>query len=411
MSIEGWLLLLSIILCVISFMKFIINKENKERGKALDWRFILIVLLFLLIFSVIGFDVLSRNKYSLNTIRNITTFLTLVIAVVSFITTVGLTNKNSQTNRENKNSDFLMSLMKNNYDLLNSKNNSIDKLIEKLNDQFSNNVYLIDKSRVLFKKHMDSLHPTVLKEKISDLEKMVDDSGKKDKLTRDLKHIQALNDNDNDEAISRLFISYYLNKPQHEKNFQKLLSGSQNNKSFSSDFINLLQKENGLFVVVDKFMKSHESEIMKELSYDDVCLICNKIFDDAYQDVGHFFRNSYRIVKLINEFYKNDQSNKSIYQGILRAQYGENVILAIYYNSVFTPKGLGYARELLGSDFFGSHEDLQLDDPIHFRKDSLFFSTRNLRLMKKMFISNRNLKNYNDLEELKKDMKTAFENS
>ena len=113
--------------------------------------------------------------------------------------------------------------------------------------------------------------------------------------------------------------------------------------------------------------------------------MCNKVFDDQYAEVGHFFRNSYRIVKLINVYYKDDLELRKNYLGILRSQYSENVILAIYYNCVFTDKGLGYANQLLGTDFFGDKKDLAYDNPIHFRTEKLIFNEKDLKTIKKLF--------------------------
>ncbi|TKJ02537.1 hypothetical protein FC695_16330, partial [Bacillus cereus] len=98
MSIENWLLLLSIIFCIVAFSVIFINKQKQEIA---GWRFMLMVLFAFLILSVLGFDVLARNNYSFDTIRNITTFLSVVIAVVSLVTTVYFTNRTSKTNREN----------------------------------------------------------------------------------------------------------------------------------------------------------------------------------------------------------------------------------------------------------------------------------------------------------------------
>ena len=401
-----WLLfLLSIILLISSFFKFFITKENKTN---IDWRFILIILLCFSILGVIVLDILKRFEYSFESIRIVTTFLTLIMAAVSFITTVYFTNRTAKTNKENKNSDFLMTLMKNHYELLNSQHKHIDELLKKLEDQFIGNLYYIDKSIEEFKLWIS--HSNGLTEKVAALDKIIKSNDYKQNVINDFNKLKKITTKDNHESITRLFISYYLEKDTYKNKFKEL-SQSHTNKAFSQEFVNLLKTENNFFDLLNEFIDQKEDNIFNSLNYDSICSTCNKLFNEAYKDVGHFFRNSYRVMKLINEFYKKDPIAKNTYQGILRSQYGENIILAIYYNSVFTNNGLGYARELLGSDFFGNENDLKLDEPNHFRKEKLLFSEQDLKLIKKLFLSNALQKDYQDLNNLKKDIKTAFETS
>lgn len=405
MKIDVVIFILSIAIYIFSFITFV-KKENK---KEITWRYILIILLFLLLGSVLMFDVLSRMKFSFDVVRNITTFLSLVIALVSFVTSVHFTNKTAKINKENKNSDFVMSLMKNHYDLMNSKSGAIDKLMDDLKNQFEGNMYIIDRSVDEFRTHLSYQKPSI-KEKLGAIETAIESSDKKKLLSSEYEKFKKIINVDNPhDAITRLFITYYLDVPEHKSLFDKI-STSTSNKKFNSEFIQLLKMDNGFFELLDSFMADKKTVIMKDLKYDDIFTICNKLFDDVYKDVGHFFRNSYRVFKLINEFYKEDVVNKNNYQGILRSQYSENVILAIYYNSVFTTKGLGYARELISSDFFGSTEDLLLDDPLHFRKDNLFFLDKDLKVMKSIFVSqSNNTLTIESLEDLKKKMKNTFD--
>ncbi|TKJ03353.1 hypothetical protein FC695_14280, partial [Bacillus cereus] len=198
-----------------------------------------------------------------------------------------------------------MSLMKNHYELLNSKHEHIDKLIVQLEDQFIGKAYIIDKSVEKFKCHLIIHSNEGLNLKISTLQANIDSiKGNKDNLNNDLKKLRKIIDDDNDEAIIRLFISYYLNKDEYKDTFLKL-SKTYINKSFSKEFIDLLKIDDGFFKMLDKFL-SHNKDIMDELDYDSICSICSNIFDDAYKDVGHFFRNSYRVLKEINKLYKAD---------------------------------------------------------------------------------------------------------
>ncbi|MEM5664342.1 putative phage abortive infection protein [Bacillus toyonensis] len=61
--------------------------------------------------------------------------------------------------------------------------------------------------------------------------------------------------------------------------------------------------------------------------------------------IGHYYRNLYRIVKLIqnnvfdSESHERDNEEKRKYRGILRAQLSSFELLMIFYNISYSEKG------------------------------------------------------------------------
>lgn len=106
-----------------------------------------------------------------------------------------------------------------------------------------------------------------------------------------------------------------------------------------------------------------------------------KAFEKLYKDnenlIGHYFRNLYRIMKLIqtNRFADNENDNeeeKRKYRGILRAQLSSNELLMIFYNVVYSEKGKKFKDILYNLNFF--------DD--HLRKEDFIWKNDNEELLK-----------------------------
>lgn len=123
-----------------------------------------------------------------------------------------------------------------------------------------------------------------------------------------------------------------------------------------------------------------------ELNEDEITLICNKVFDCFYKDVGHFCRLFHRIIKFVNDNVKNSNL-KSNYFGMLRAILSEDELLVIFYNSFYSAKGKGLSKQLVNkTKFFGDENDLPNDtnsELQHFSKDSLVFFEVDLKNMKR----------------------------
>ncbi|HFO1406882.1 putative phage abortive infection protein [Bacillus paranthracis] len=77
--------------------------------------------------------------------------------------------------------------------------------------------------------------------------------------------------------------------------------------------------------------------------------------------IGHYYRNLYRIVKLIqnnvfdSESHERDNEEKRKYRGILRAQLSSFELLMIFYNISYSEKGKKFKELVAGVNFFDDH--------------------------------------------------------
>ncbi|WP_197214720.1 putative phage abortive infection protein [Cytobacillus firmus] len=119
------------------------------------------------------------------------------------------------------------------------------------------------------------------------------------------------------------------------------------------EFLNNLSFNNE---IIDKFNENFTEDPHIELKI--------KAYELVYKEysphVGHYFRNLYRIVRLIEDesFSKDENVNiteKSKYRGILRAQLSSMELLMIFYNVVYSSKGRGFKLLLKKKNFFDDH--------------------------------------------------------
>ncbi len=333
--------------------------------------------LFLILIMYI-LDLLIDKGTDKDVIRTTVTSITMIIAILSYLTTFWFSSKNAGITRENQNSNFVMTLIANNYKILESKQDKIDELVSYLQKQFLRNGYHFDALVSELIKHIKAT--PVFTSLIDDICSKIDNSEHKRQLRR------LISDFDS-EMAARLLMTFLSQKDRY-MDFYKKLDASEKKKNFAGNTVELMRGKEGLFYQIDNFMNSYyEETVSLKFDYDVISNICNNAFDNHYQDIGHFFRNSYRVVKFINEQYKIDEESRKKFLGILRSQYSENTLLGIYYNSAFTDKGMGYGKELIGLDFFGTQKDLEGHQPIHFRPSNLIQSRSDIDLMLKVFCS------------------------
>ncbi|WP_176544114.1 putative phage abortive infection protein [Bacillus thuringiensis] len=111
----------------------------------------------------------------------------------------------------------------------------------------------------------------------------------------------------------------------------------------------------------------HEYIAEFKMNYADDTLI--EIKQDSYEKlykrhekiIGHYYRNLYRIVKLIqnttfnNESQERDNEEKRKYRGILRAQLSSFELLMLFYNISYSEKGKKFKELIAGVNFFDDH--------------------------------------------------------
>lgn len=110
-------------------------------------------------------------------------------------------------------------------------------------------------------------------------------------------------------------------------------------------------------VYMDKFLNEFQENTLKELKY----ITYDKVYKDNESNIGHYFRNLYRIVKLIQETEfdsvtpNNNQKIRKNYLGILRAQLSSFELLMIFYNMAYSEKGEKFRELIKGTNFFDDH--------------------------------------------------------
>jgi hypothetical protein len=83
----------------------------------------------------------------------------------------------------------------------------------------------------------------------------------------------------------------------------------------------------------------------------------NYYFSRAHEELGHYFRNLYQIVKYVHY---SSMGDKKFYTNILRAQLSSNALFLLYYNGI---SSLGYAKflPLLAEYAFFEHLPLKYE--------------------------------------------------
>lgn len=86
--------------------------------------------------------------------------------------------------------------------------------------------------------------------------------------------------------------------------------------------------------------------------------VVESVIDEFRIELGAYFRIFHRIVKYINANV-NDEIERQEYIGFLRANINETEILILFYNAIFTERGLGLHRELSRTSFFGKPSEFE----------------------------------------------------
>lgn len=373
------------ILSVIT-MLILIFKLNKKNPEILSgWKFILSLTLFLIfvvssVYFIFATFIDKKIEY-----KPLITILTVVVALISFLTSVYISNKNTDNTLENQKTIFIMNLIKNNYDLLKERENKIDTLIESLTLSYTKKTFFFGELESKFQAFLKSNSVFITQ---------IDIIGAKDLSANDIRTLidfRKVFEDDKIDFSSKILLAHLEQNLSIGNYFYSSLDESIKKKRASNQY-NFLVEHFKIDEFINTFCQQEETrnifdKSISNLTFEAIKPGMEQVFDDNYKELGHFFRNSYRIVKYINQNSKNDLDFKKTYLGLLRSYYSENVLLAIYYNSVFTRKGLGYAKELVRSDFFGDKDDLYDDNPNHIRKDKLYFGDKDLRTIEKIFTS------------------------
>lgn len=329
--------------------------------------------------------------------------LGITVFVCATNTVISFQNNNSNTIRDRDN--LIMSVINQNFNLFHDKYSKIEELSNNVKKNCSTKEYL---KIYLFKLNLEKTEHFNDPEKKQLRVSLGTQPLKTNSFQKNLKDFVLDNKKTNLDPIIFTFLKNYdrnvYDNIPIEDNIKKTIENA--GKDQNDAIIKLISECPAIFSKLDNIYKT-TSEI-HEFKYNDVFRIINSIFEKSYTETGHFFRHTHRIIKMINEI-KNDKVKKN-FLGILRAQYSENIILAIYFNSVFTEKGIGLGFQLINSDFFVDKNDIDSDNlNIHANFKNLYFKDKHKQIIKSFFVK-RDQNNINKLElkEFKNSLEKTF---
>ncbi|HDR4901628.1 TPA: putative phage abortive infection protein [Bacillus cereus] len=129
-------------------------------------------------------------------------------------------------------------------------------------------------------------------------------------------------------------------------------------KSINHEYITEFEKEKSInHEYITEFKMNYSDNPLIELRHEAYETLYKK-YENA---IGHYYRNLYRIVKLIqnNTFDSKsqelDNEEKRQYRGILRAQLSSFELLMLFYNISYSKKGENFKKLIAGINFFDDH--------------------------------------------------------
>lgn len=385
-----WIYLV-IIVCFVFCVaaSYLLKKKYEHHSIVMNWVTFLLSLSIVALLTVVLF---SDNTDSVQ-FRGVVMVITAIIAAASLFTTIFFTNKTAKFNLSSHRTNLLVTLIKNNYSIVENlqKNEKSDtnvtSLLGRINTTFNKNEMQLEKATEAFYSDISRISPALLAEGVQSLE--TDFTCRNEKDVKVLSNVFQKKD-----AAQKLLITYYK---QSQVAFFDGLPEKTKVKDIKESVYTTF-KTTDVFQDIVSLINENSYYLNNSYSYDEVFDKMNVIYNDSYVVFGHFFRNTHRVVKLINEFYQDSPKEQKQFLGILRSQFSEDILLILYYNCVYTKKGLGLGRQLIKSDFFGDFSDLESGN-YHFREEKLVFGKIDKAILQRIFVSNQNKLNSSELED------------
>lgn len=397
--------LIGSMLSSITSVIFIRKEQKSEKFK--HWPYVLSLSFVSLIFGVLlGFAFVSTNIESFNFGETTIGFtvVTALIAAGSLFVAISTLYKNSRFNKDTHDIQFAMKLIENNHSMFKEERQALNSIMTELTEFYKKDLDILEQNILniasYYKNNKHSIDESLIKQERIIRSKKIDSvftEKKKNGILTDLKNFQKFS-NDSIEKLVITNMKYhrsdvYSNLPELKQNkINIFLNNSNNNIKELEPILNIFE---GIF----DFKKEN-------YTYDEIFTTCNQIFNEKYDDTGAFLRHSYRIIKFINLKIENVNMQKEL-RGILRAQFSEKVMLGIFYNSVFTSKGLGFGIQLLNKDFFGDPNDLENNDSVHFNDNSFILSNDFERKLIKHFFTSKSITEFSDEKTFRKELKSV----
>ncbi|QBP90258.1 hypothetical protein E1A90_01710 (plasmid) [Bacillus mycoides] len=387
------LILFALILITLVIMSFKFKKVN------LGWIFICCITFIL---GAFAFWLYSGDfKFTNNDefFRTLAQMCTLVITTTSVIIAVQSSNKTALANKETKIESTIMNLVKLNNDIIKDIDKEIfPKVLKEIEGQLTHFDFYLSRGREFIRAYFAENEKELL-----NVINSVDLSNYDNRFRMDLeqnraKYIKAITKRDR-RTIHVFWYTINEMCRGYKTTVVELNEGSKQ-KIFRDSFTMLLD-ENTDFYKKIKHEYAHTDRVLTSpVQYQEMRIACNTIFNKYYHELGHFFRNTHRIIKVINDRFDYNDKKKSEFIGILRAQLSEEILLTLFYNAVYSNRGIGLARELIGNNFFGNEKDFpyyvnnndpkanrNYQEPQHFRKSSAILPSMDIEIMATIFSS------------------------
>lgn len=368
--------------------------------------YIICFILFIFIQVSIIFLIVKKEQID----QSFYVIMSAIAGLASVVTVSYFSYKSNILNKEVQTTNFMTNLLDSHYKVLSDQQEAISELMQTLIVKVKYNESKLDYLTKEFIKELNNNPQS--KSAVTEIMGNSDYSGIKTHFNKLNKYLtDGITDN-LDESLQRIIMGFFNFK---ENSFVSKFPQYDKVKIIESSYFTKMEGGNCFFNnILNSFRSRVLDEVEKNPDFEDTSKLIDSIFSDNYGSVGHFFRNSHRIVKTINEIYggKHKVEEKNKYLGLLRSYYSEDIILAVYYNSVYTNKGLGYAIQLFGSDFFGNEDDLKTKANLqHFRLEKLLHEQKDLAIMRKLFVCciNDQFNEKPSKEVLKEKLKNVFD--
>lgn len=340
------------------------------------------VLMLLVVFATITLNLVGNKNY--DAIRTLLMFITAIIALFALWNTTRISNITINNTEYNQKTNLIVGLLNNHYKIVEDKKNEIDKLWEKLFLIFQGNQYEYNEIHKILCKNLYK-DDTFIR-KVGMVNEEIKNPNNANIFLKSLKIIGENDGTAKDIDYERL--TYMCLSVTELENTKVLYEELKDNDGLKFASVNISEKileavKKHLKPIVEDYIKRNNEifqkyttknkEYFKEFTFRRK--LVNTIFNEHYKDTGHIFRNSYRIVKIINQEFKDDESKRKQYLGLLRSYYTDEFLLILFYNSVYTDKGLGFTKLLVGTDFFGTKNELETTSFItHIDLSKILFS-------------------------------------
>ncbi|MFK4423958.1 putative phage abortive infection protein [Bacillus sp. RC51] len=161
---------------------------------------------------------------------------------------------------------------------------------------------------------------------------------------------QAVLDGGNDEEWHEIEAKVIGDFEKNTKNNRKsCIEVLQSNK------LQWYSKKEQEIQIKHKYIAKFENEYYDETLISLKCSAYERLYKEHENIIGHYYRNLYRIVKLIQNNTFDNESEKRMYRGILRAQLSSFELLMLFYNISYSEKGKKFKELIAGINFFDDH--------------------------------------------------------